>query len=62
MSKISLGVKWREYALVLLSLMRSNMDRAIIVHPRAMRATEYLILIVAALLKGKAEFSTKMLF
>lgn len=38
-----------------------NIDRAIIAHPRVMRATGYLSLIVTALLKGKAAFSTKTL-
>lgn len=60
MSKISPGVKGREYALML-TLMCCNVYRAIIAHPGAIRAKEYLILILTALLKGKAEPLTKTL-
>lgn len=58
MGNVTLEVKGNKFALMLLRLMCCYMGRAIIAHPRAMRATQHLILIVPALLKGKAEFST----
>lgn len=58
MGNRSLRVKGKKIALMLLRLMCCNMGRAMVAQPRAMRATEHLILIVTALLKGKAEFST----
>jgi len=61
MGKISLEGIGGEFALMLLTSTCCNMNRAIIAHPGAMRAIEYLILVVTGLLKGKAEFSAKTL-
>lgn len=54
MGNTSLEVEGKEFALMLLRLMRCKTGRAIPTHPRATRATEYLILISYCPFKGKS--------